>query len=323
MTVHKLYTGSDRATVDVLTGDWSMAATHLRAVMNDQRFTPRYLAWLYDDNPVGDTVAVDICDESDEIIAHGAALPQQLRSAERQARFVLIVNAAVQPRAQGNNIFATKIIEHIPYVLEQGCIGGYGVTNERSTVPSLKLDGLGAHLVTPLPLKICPPLSTGAGVTSHEVDDQFLHSELFEEVAVQLDEHPAKDWTQCWTPELLRWRLSRPDVRYSMHIGPRAVAITTKSVAWGTPIAVVTKMLPRGPWRGPVSGRDLIAAACRHHRAASAFYAGFNSCVSVRGVSVPRKYMPSPLNLLFLTLSDLDPEAFRFDTFEFLDFDAL
>lgn len=323
MTIHKRYTGSDRATVDVLTGDWLVAASHLRTVMQDHRFTPGYLAWLYDQNPVGDTVAVDICDEDDEIIAHGAALPQRLRNADREALFVLIVNAAVHPRAQGNNIFATKIIEHIPYVLEQGCIGGYGVTNERSTVPSLKLDGLGAHLVAQLPLKVCPPLGTGSGVTSHEVDHQFLNSELFEEVAAQLDEHPADNWTQRWTPELLRWRLSRPDVRYSMHIGPRAVAITTKSTAWGTPVAVITKLIPRGRWRGPISGRDLVAAACRHHRAPSAFYAGFNSCISVRGVSVPRKYMPSPLNLLFLTLSDLDPESFRFDTFEFLDFDAL
>ncbi|MCX7620553.1 MAG: hypothetical protein N2037_06875 [Acidimicrobiales bacterium] len=323
MTIHKRYTGSDRATVDVLTGDWVVAAAHLRDVMHDQRFTPGYLTWLYDQNPVGDTVAVDICDDDDEIIAHGAALPQRLRKGDREALFVLIVNAAVQPRAQGNNIFATKIIEHIPYVLEQGCIGGYGVTNERSTVPSLRLDGLGAHLVSQLPLKICPPLGTGAGVASYDVDEQFLSSELFEEVAGQLDEHPAENWTQRWTPELLRWRLSRPDVRYAMHIGDRAVAITTKSTAWGTPVAVITKLLPRRPWLGTVSGRELVAAACRHHRAPSAFYAGFNACVRVRGVSVPRKYMPSPLNLMFLTLSDLDPASFGFDIFEFLDFDAL
>ena len=67
----------------------------------------------------------------------------------------------------------------------------------------------------------------------------------------------------------------------------------------------------------------MIAAACRHHRAPGAAYAGFNARVRVPGVRLPVRLRPVPLNLLYKSLSDDVPEAtFELDTYEFLDMDA-
>jgi hypothetical protein len=52
-------------------------------------------------------------------------------------------------------------------------------------------------------------------------------------------------------------------------------------------------------------------------------YAGFNARVRVRGVQLPLKLRPVPLNLLYKSLSDDVPQdTFELDTYEFLDMDA-
>ena len=323
MTIHRLHQTVTTATVDVATGDWNDVSDLLRSVMGDDRFTPRYLEWQYDEDPDGETVAVDIGDDRPDIVGHGAAIPVHLRDAERTARFVQIVNIAVAERGRGNNTFAEQVLAHVPYVLEQGTIGGFGVTNEASTVPGTSMEGLGASFLMQLPLKICPPMGAGFGVVSYPCSSSFLASRAFARIAATVDHQPAEDWIRCWTPDALRWRLRRPGAEYVLHVADEAVAVSTKTFARGVPVAVLLKLLPRGTSSKPISGRSLVAAACRYHKAPSAFYAGYNAQVSLRGVSVPRDRVPSPLNLLFLTLSDLDQQAFRFDTFELLDFDAL
>ena len=82
MTIHRLHQTVSSATVDVATGDWGDVSNLLRHVMGDERFTQRYLTWLYDECPDGDTVAVDIGDERPDIVGHGAAVPVMLRNAE-------------------------------------------------------------------------------------------------------------------------------------------------------------------------------------------------------------------------------------------------
>jgi hypothetical protein len=54
-----------------------------------------------------------------------------------------------------------------------------------------------------------------------------------------------------------------------------------------------------------------------------AIYAGFNAHVRVRGIRPPRRLQPSPLNLIYRSLSPDAPKvSFTLDTFEFLDMDA-
>lgn len=304
--------------------DRDEAARILLHVMGDERFRgTAYLDWLYGDQPVGTTVEVVVRDDSGRPVAHGAAIPRELRRDDREARFVEIVNAAVIPNSQGQNIFAGEILNHVPLVLAQNCIGGFGVTNERSTVPGVSMDGLGATLVRPLAVKVCPPTKLRSTTArSYDVTPSFLDSDTFTDLATDLDAYPVTDWVHRYRPDVLRWRLSRPNVTYAVHVTNNVFAVSLKASARGVPVALLLKMIPRGGSRGPLPSRDIVAAACQHHRAAVAIYAGFNAHIPVSGVDVPRRYLPKPLNLLFLTLSELDPHTFTFDTFEFLDFDA-
>lgn len=304
--------------------DRDEAARILHQVMGDPRFADsRYLDWLYGEQPVGTTVEVVLRDDAGRPTVCGAAIPQQLRRADDAGLFVVIVNIAVPPHSRGNNLFANAILDHVPLVVGQGGIGGYGVTNERSTHPATSLQGLGASLVCPLPVRLCVPTRLrGHGVESWPATPEFLAGDRFAELAAELDDYPATEWVHRFTPEVLRWRLSRPDVTYAVHASNNVVCVSMGSSVKGVPVAILLKFLPRGGSRGPLPSAELVAAACRFHRAPVALYAGFNAHVPVAGVDLPRRFLPKPLNLLFLTLSDLDPTSFRFDTFEFLDFDA-
>jgi len=309
---------------DLPTKDWDDTSTLLHRVFHDERFAdPAYLNWHYNESPVGTAIAVDLRDEHEEVFGHGAALPQEFRNAEGNTRFVQIVNIAILPGRRGENLFAHEILNHIPHVIEQGVIGGFGVTNANSTDPAISLDGLGATLVCQLPVKVLLPSPLWRkGVDTFAVTPDFLESKTFVELCSDLDQYPAEHWTQRWTLDQLRWRLSRPNTSYALHATNNVVAITSAAKAKGVPVVMLMKMLPRYGSRGPLPAEAIVTAACRHHRAPVAMYVGFNAHLPMRGVTVPRRFLPSPLNLLFLTLGDLDQASFRFDTFEFLDFDA-
>lgn len=309
---------------DLPTKDWSATSHLLHTVFDDERFAdPGYLNWHYNESPVGVAIAVDLKDEHGIVFGHGAAIPQEFRDGERDTRFVQIVNIARLDERAGENLFASELLKYVPYVLEQGVTGGFGVTNAKSTSPAISLDGLGATLVCSLPVKILLPSPLWRkGVESYDVTPEFLESKTFVELCTDLDAHPADAFTQRWSLDQLRWRLSRPNTKYAIHASNNVVAITSKAKAKGLPIVLLMKMIPRFGSRGPLPAEALVTAACRHHRAPVAMYVGFNAHLPMRGVTVPRRILPAPLNLLFLTLSDIDQATFRFDTFEFLDFDA-
>ncbi len=314
-----------RAMADLPTKDWTATSRMLHVVFEDERFADvGYLNWLYNESPVGNAVAVDLQDEQGVVFGHGAAIPQNFRSDDRDTRFVQIVNIGRLDERAGENLFANELLNYIPYVLEQGVTGGFGVTNAKSTSPAMSLDGLGATLVCQLPVKVLLPSPLWRkGVVTYDVTPDFLESKTFVELCSDLDQHPASGFTQRWNVDQLRWRLSRPNTRYALHASNNVVAISTRSSAKGLPIAVMMKMLPRYGSRGPLPAEALVTAACRYHRAPVSLYVGFNAHLPMRGVTVPRRLLPAPLNLLFLTLSDIDQASFAFDTFELLDFDAL
>ena len=84
---------------------------------------------------------------------------------------------------------------------------------------------------------------------------QLLASPWFETVAADLDWVPVTDWAQSWTTDFLRWRLSRPDAGYVLHVTPEALAV---SVAAHGPLkvqfAVLLKVFPRPGARLPAVG---------------------------------------------------------------------
>ena len=284
-----------------------------------------FLTWLYRRNPHHPALEEDV-DRKGRRVAHFALVPQPWRSRDAAATFVLSVNAVTRS-GLGSMHFVALAARGTRQAIERkdelgGLIGGIGVTNESSTMPGLHR--IGARLITSLPVVAVPRLAARArDVESHELDAAFRGSAAFERLIEGLDESPAEGWTQRWTPAQLGWRLAAPGAGYALHASDEVVAITTRALAKGVPVAVILKLLPRGGRSGPVSARSVIAAALRHHRVPVGIYAGFNRHVPVRGIAIPKSIQPAPLNLLFRSLSDEVPqETFALDTYEFLDFDA-
>ena len=298
----------------------------LDAELPDPRFVDdAYLRWLYDQNPVRAGFHESV-DEDGLRMAHFAMSPQEYRNADGPARMVFSLNAVTRSGVQRKGWFTTLGERLFERAAAWGALGVIGVSNENSTPPVVrKLD---YRLLGPLPVRVVPAVGPAArSVQSVQVDPAYLDSPPFAEVAAGVDEHPALMWTNRWTPAMLRWRLSAPNMAspYWVHSTPDLVAVTARERVKGVPVAVVLKLLPRarGAAPGVLDAGPLVVAACRFHRAPFAVYAGFNRHVRLRGLRPPRRVLPAPLNLIYRSLSDQAPkETFALDTFEFLDMDA-
>jgi hypothetical protein len=171
-------------------------------------------------------------------------------------------------------------------------------------------------------VRLClPSPRAGRGWSHIEVSPGYLAGDEFASLAAELDDHGATGWTQSWSTEALRWRLGRPGAAYTLHVADHVVAVSARDTVARLPVALLLKILPRQGRRG-LTGADAVAAVCRHHRAPACVYAGFNAHAPLRGIPIPVRLRPSPLNQLFGSLDPSVPESgFRLDTFEFLDSD--
>jgi len=280
-----------------------------------------FLTWVYDHDPLGALVPQNV-DRDGKRLCHIGGVPIELRSANDVGRFLILYNSSSAPEEQGKGTYVKTLFKLHGKARDLGFHGMMGVTNAASTGPATK--GFKARMLGALPAKLCVPTTLRApGHTHHPAERSFLESTDFEKVVDELDASPAGHWTQRWTPEVMRWRLEWPGQSYTLHVGPDLVAISTSTSFKGVPLAVMLKVLPRAGKRGPLPSDQMITAICRHHRAPALVYAGYNANVPVKGFRLRQDRIPSPLNLLFLSTSEfVDTDTFRFETFEFLDFDA-
>jgi len=295
----------------------------LDAELPDPRFVDdRYLTWLYDENPDGPACQAS-ADEDGVRVAHYALVPQTYRNARGPDRILFSLNAVTRSGTQRKGYWSEMGHRVFEQATERGWKLVIGVPNEKSTPGAVKY--LDYRFLGPMPVKVCVPTAVGSGFDHHPVDEAFLASPTFDELAATIDQHEAVNWTNSYGPEQLRWRLARPHGGYTVHADDELVVVSTRSAFGPVPMAVVLKLFPRGPRRmdQPLSARQAVAAVCRYHRAPAAVYAGFNALVRVRGITPPHRLRPAPLNLVVHSFSDEVPqETFRLDTFEFLDLDA-
>jgi hypothetical protein len=291
----------------------------LRAELPAARYVDeRYLQWLYDENPYGPAIQRGV-DEDDVRVAHYALIPQRYRGPGGVVPAAFSLHAVVRSGTQRKGYFQTIGAE----IYEEASAAGWqlstGVCNDRSIGAVTKY--MGWKTPGPLPVRLCVPMHTGRGVTSHRVDPALLDSARFTELTAGLDDFPVQQWTNSYTTEYLRWRLACPSTNFALHTTDDLVAVTTTDTRFGVRAAVILKLLVRG--NASVRPEPVIAAACRFHRAPYAVYAGFNAQVKVRGIQPPRKLQPSPLHLILRSLAPaVDQDALTVDTFEFLDMDA-
>jgi len=293
----------------------------LAAELPDARYIDeRYLHWLYDENPYGPAIQRAVDDDGVRV-AHYALIPQRYRGRDGVVPAAFSLHAVVRSGTQRKGYFQQIGAEIYEEASADGWQLSTGVCNDKSIGAVVKY--MGWKTPGPLPVKLCPPLRIGRGVTSHPIDQPLLDSDHFAELTDGLDDFPVQQWTNSYTTEYLRWRLACPSTQYTLHTNDNLVAVSTHDRRFGVRAAVILKLFRRRGGGEPVWADDMVGAACRHHRAPYAVYAGFNTRVRVRGVQPPRRLQPSPLHLILRSLSStVDQTKLAIDTFEFLDMDA-
>ena len=294
----------------------------LAAELPDERFVDdRYLRWLYLENPLGAAIQRST-DQDGQRVAHYAIVPQTYRDRNGPVPAAFSLNAVVREGHQRAGHFRTNGLSIYEEAPAHGMRFVIGVSNEKSTGAVVKY--MGWRLVGPLPVRVLHPgRRTEADVRHIPIDRAMLASDWFADVAGDLDDHPADGLTNRYDLASLRWRLSCPHTDYHLHVGEHIVAVSTRSSLGPLPAAVILKLLPRGAGSIGAPTSALVGSVLRHHRAGFGVYAGFNRHLGVRGVQPPRRFQPSPLNLIVRSFDPgWDQDTLRLDTFEFLDMDA-
>lgn len=281
-----------------------------------------YLDWLYRKSPDGPNVASDYI-ESGKLLGHYAIIPQRWNYLKTTRQLALSLNTAVHEEARGKGLFVKLAEETYADAKNHGIQAIIGVANANSTPGFLRR--LGFTLLSPLPVVMGMALPIRSSATaSHVIDAEFLASKRFNLIANRLQTTRSHGAAQEWTIEKLRWRLASPRTRYALHRHESGILITTMAATQlGVRIVVVLKFLPsRDVNRMDVT--KLLRRAAAYHKSPFFIYSGFNECAPIKGIILPRRLLPSPLNLIYRKLDQVMPEAcdLHIDAFEFLDFDA-
>ncbi len=300
----------------------------LRAELPDPRLADdtAYLRWSYRDNPLSPAWERYHYIEAPGggrplLVAHHVITPRRFRGPGGQRCEGALSQHSVTRSGYQRARHFTRL-GHEVYA-EAGAAGRTfvaGAANAISTPAFIKY--MGWRLVGPLPVRVISPAGRSRRDLSHtEVSASWLDSGGLDDFAAAADRHPVAAWSTDWTTEMLRWRLACPFARYWVHASDDLALVTTRTSYKKLPVTVVLKTFPLGP--GPVPATGAIRSITRWHRSAFAVYSGFNPAVAIRGIKPPRRFQPSPLNLVVRSLDPaLDNAGIDFDTFELLDMDV-
>lgn len=306
-------------------GDLRDTARLLHDVFGAPRFRDeRYLDWYYRQNPLGPAIETDVADEQGRL-GHIGGVPHVYHSQRGTVQCSFPLNVAVHERGRGRGLLARLTARQWASVGERfGQAILLGMANAQSA--PFYMGKAGYRLQTRLPATICPPMWPELGpVEHHGVDAAFLRSAAFDRIFDSLDLSPTEGYSERWTREGLAWRLSQPDAGYAVHVGRDVVIVSALEERLGIPFLVVGKTFRRTAARSPRPvANGVIARACRYRGRALGVYGGFSATTRVFGAPLPERLKPSPLHLVVNChpAGWFDLSTFRYDTFEFLDFDA-
>jgi hypothetical protein len=282
-----------------------------------------YLRWFYGANPRGTAIQQDEDDPATGArIGHYAVIPTRFRTPSGPAPWIFSSNVATDSATRRGGLFRRMAERMYERAASTGAPAMVGVGNDASTV--VVVGRFGWRKLAPMRAKLAL-CWIPAKIESIEVDEGFLTSDRFRELTTDLDCTPLRQYAQSWDTDFLRWRLARPHTHYVLHVARDALAVSIGTTGpLGIRFAVLLKVWPRPGARLPVETLRLAGAAARSHRTPLCVYAGWNRHTRVRGIPIPHRLQPSPLNVV---LKVLDPElidgaAFTLDTWELLDMDA-
>jgi GNAT superfamily N-acetyltransferase len=247
--------------------------------------TPKLLDWQYNLNPNGRVVAFDAFLDG-ELAAHYATIPMMAQLGGRVARGLLSINTATHPRHQRQGLFPR--LAEMTY--DRGRELGYefvvGVANHNSVYGFT--NKLGFQPVSPLETRIVTSLTTRQSAAA------------------------TLDYVGEWSAEAVRWRMSKPDGRYSVHRRGQVTQIMGHTRRF--PAIVGQVEADRVPDEAESARARLFN-----------IWLGIDSRVKwnrTLQVPIPRRFRPVPLTLIFRDLigtRQIDPRATAFWS---MDFDA-
>ena len=228
------------------------------------------------------------------------------------------VDLAVSPDSRGEGIFRKTVEKSYEAGINGNLRGILGVANSQS---SPRMTGaMGWKKLPSIDLRLLKPSKSLETSTTFQIDsDQFRENAEkgvfdFEKLT------PSFGYMPVWNLELLTWRLSRPGSQYFLHLSPSALLISTTAFFRGFKTALILKALPLKPCDERLSISPFISNVAKHHRTPFIIYWGENQYFEMKGIKIPRKIQPSPLELVLHFFEK--KHDFQLTGFELLDFDA-
>lgn len=252
------------------------------------KFSRDYLDWLYRANPDGQVVGFDARD-GDRLAAHYVCIPARAQVGGEDVQVLLSLNTATHPDYQGKGLF-TQLAERTYAAgadLGYDCV--YGVANANSTPGFIRK--LQFHLVGPLEATV--------GVGSLGID--FANP-------------AALQFRRSWSPQALAWRCASPVNPLIARAERDHTTFLAPALLGGACMAAaqIDASAPSGTTGGFASPLRLFIGRVPSAWQRSALYA-----------DIPQRLRPSPLNLIYRSLSGrvqaIDEDAVFLN---FLDFDA-
>lgn len=277
--------------IDLTANGIAQTANFLTAVFGaSTQFTPEFVDWEYNKNPVGTAVGFNAW-AGNELAAHYVTQPIVAHLNGKKTKGLLSLNSATHENHRGKRLF-TLLAEK---TFELGLASGYefviGVANANSTPGFLK--HLGFTLVAPLEVKF------GLGTP---------------DVTLTTDYEYARDWDK----DLLAWRINNPKLQYVVKMKKDHFTVLAPTGKFGIHAVLGTfplELLPENIQLKTSTGLNPLS-----------IWMGMDEPLSWKRkpyFPFPNSLKPSPLNLIFRDLTDLGrmPKSNQIK-FLSLDFDA-
>ena len=277
-----------------------------------------YLDWQYHENPAG-SACIGYLLEANEQISNYALIPKIFENPlGNKLTLGVGVDLAVSPNSRGKGLFRKTIEKSY----EAGIIGNLdgilGVANSQSS-PRMT-EAMGWRKLPSLDFRLLKLSRSKIKLETFRLEDNELKKFPLEEfIDFKTFTHPS-GFSPIWNEELLKWRLSRPEANYYLHTSESALLVTTKVSIGGIKVAVLLKTFPINPNEVPFPIAPFASGIAKYHKTPFVAYWGKNHHFKMNGLKIPRKFQPSPLDLVvhfFETNSN-----FELSEFELLDFDA-
>jgi predicted N-acetyltransferase YhbS len=258
----------------------------LASVFPKAGFSVAYLRWQYCENPDGLAVGFNAF-EGDVIVAHYAAIPLTATVFGVVERGLLSVNTATRATHSGKGLFTTLAQATYQNARENGFSFVIGVANAAST----------SGFVNKLGFQLVGPLQAMVGWGKVNTKDNVLCDFECNRSEAKID-----------------WRLANPSRRYRLESSGSQMDVVAS-----TDFSLVDSVLTSFDASSLNEKGEKLS---RHFR----LHLGFDPSkdwTKSRYYNVPIRFRPSPLNFIFLDLTEqkrvLNASTIRFEA---LDFDA-